>query len=336
MTTKRSKHVLIDDIHREVADRLMAEAKLRARGIPVMAGGATAPTAHPLGPPTIVGTEYRVDLMLRQPTRINTMVMDITQQRFFVDRVFTSAGGVTGGAVVFDMTEENELYLSRDIQRVAPGGEFPIVTSERRVPQVAEVEKWGGKVFITVEARDRNDLAEFTKQIRQLGNTIVRKINQRGVEVLMAAITAHSRTMPGNDWSSIVTTPTLATNHDLMPAYDFGKLQMLNEQGEMGIVYDLVILNPQEYLALTSVYADRLPAVLAAYNLSIFVTNRVTPGTALVVASGQVGEMRVEQPLMTETWYEEKTQREWIQSSVRPLMFVNNALAVMELTGLAG
>jgi hypothetical protein len=68
----------------------------------------------------------------------------------------------------------------------------------------------------------------------------------------------------------------------------------------------------------------------------VFVTNRVAAGTAYAVAQGQVGEMRIEQPLETETWYEEKTQRFWTQSSVRPLFFIDNRFAVIKLTGLAG
>jgi hypothetical protein len=69
---------------------------------------------------------------------------------------------------VFDSVEANDLYTTRDVERVAPGAEFPIITSARRAPGVAEVEKWGGKVWISDEARDRNDNVLFTNQLRQL------------------------------------------------------------------------------------------------------------------------------------------------------------------------
>src|SRR5436190_9267524 len=119
------------------------------------------PVAHPLGPPTLTGTTMTIDSAVNAPTRVTRSLMDLTLQRFFADRVFTSAGGVSGGAVVYDEIVANDLYSDRDIQRVAPGDEFPLVTSSRRFPKVAEVEKWGGKFFVTIEARDRNDTSVF-------------------------------------------------------------------------------------------------------------------------------------------------------------------------------
>src|SRR3954453_17247860 len=117
--------------------------------------------ATPLGPPVISGTQFTVDLALNNPTRVVTpMIMDLTRERFFVDRVFTSAGGVTGGAVIYDIVEAaaTYLYANRDVQRMAPGTEAPIITFSRRAPQAATVEKWGGKFYFTDEARDRNDV----------------------------------------------------------------------------------------------------------------------------------------------------------------------------------
>jgi hypothetical protein len=55
-----------------------------------------------------------------------------------------------------------------------------------------------------------------------------------------------------------------------------------------------------------------------------------------VVASKQVGEMKVEKPLGTESWREEKTERTWIQASVRPVVYVTNPYAVVKVSGLAG
>src|SRR3954469_22697122 len=127
-----------------------------------------ATVAHPLGPPVISGTTITVDTMLNQPTRVTRMIMDLTLQRFIADRVFASAGGVSGGAVVYDQAILNELYTDRDVQRVAPGEEFPIITSSRQAPKLAQVEKWGGKVFVTDEARDRNNSVALTNQLRQL------------------------------------------------------------------------------------------------------------------------------------------------------------------------
>lgn len=294
------------------------------------------PTVYPLGPPSVSTTLITVDLALQQPTRITRTLMDLSLQRFFADRVFTSSGGVTGGAVVYDVVVANDIYLNRDIGRVSPGAEFPLVTSLRRAPSVAQVEKWGGKFFITNEAKDRNDVAVFTRQIRQLSNTIVRKINQRAVAIMNAAVTANSRTVVGNNWQTVVTAGSSASNATLWPARDFARASLIADQEEMGIVFNLFIMNPQEYFQLATIYGNALYQLIDSLGLDIFVTNRVPAGTMYAVAEGQAGQMRIEQPLMTETWYEQETQRTWTQSSVRPVMFIDNPHAILQFTGLAG
>jgi hypothetical protein len=295
------------------------------------------PVAHPLGPPTINQTLITVDIALNAPTRVTRTLMDLTLQRFFADRVFTNSGGVTGGAVIYDQLLANDLYTNRDIQLVAPGEEFPLITSSRRFPAVAEVEKWGGKFFVTTEARDRNDVSVFVRNVRMLGNTIVRKINQRAVGVLEAAVqAAPTRVVTGNNWSAVITAGSTASNSNVWPGYDFARAQSIAETEELGIVYDLWIMNPQEYLQLARIYGPQLNDLLGSLGLNIFVTNRVTAGTAYVLQEGQAGQMRVEQPLATEQWYEQETQRYWTQSSVRPLMFVDNRFATLKFQGLAG
>lgn len=291
---------------------------------------------NPLAPPSITGTTYTVDFALQNATRVITpMLIDLTLQKFFVDRVFSSGGGVTGGAVIYNELEANDLYAARDVQRVAPGAEFPVITFQRRVPKMAPVEKWGGKFAITWEARDRNEVNQFTNAVRQLANTIVRKINQRGVEVLEAFITANSRTIAGVPWGTVVTGGSGQTNHTGWPARDFGKLQQQAEIDEMGQSFNLLIMAPQDYFVLSSIYGDKLDALLSSFGLEIFVTNRVTAGSFYAVSEGQVGELRLEQPLQSRSWDDaDGIEQTWVQSSVRPLLFANNAFAVLKMTGI--
>jgi hypothetical protein len=307
------------------------------------------PIAHPLGPPTISGTTITVDLMLQQPTRITRMLMDLTLQRFIADRVFSTGGGVTGGAVVYDMATVNELYLDRDVERVEPGAEFPIVTSQRRVPAIAPVEKWGGKFYFTDEARDRNDQTAFANEVRRLGNTIVRKINQRAVDTIdtaVATVGAHVITISSSaSWGDATALAPFSTGYtpSVLPHATFANVQKIGDQDELGLEYDLLLVNPQEATNLRLVYNSNggagLSAVLADNGINeMYSSNRVPAGTAYFIASGQVGEMRVEQPLATETSREGAPlmrQRTWVQSSVRPLMFVNNPYAIIKYNGLA-
>lgn len=308
---------------------------------PVMAGGdGTNPVTHPLGPPTISGNEITVDTMLKQPTRITRMLMDLTLQRFFVDRVFTNAGGVTGGAVIYDQATENELYSDRDVERVESGQEFPIVSSSRRAPKIAEVEKYGGKFYTTDEARDRNDAAAFVNETRKLANTIVRKINAVGVAVLLAAIDANGglSDMDGNDWSAAIPNGSDPTAPGLTPGADLAEVHLTAEQRELGLEFNILLVNPVQKYEWNLFYGKNAAQALSDLGFDeMYSTNRLTAGTALAVASGQVGEMRIESPLQTETVREgapQMRQRTWTQSSVRPMFFVTNPFAVMRINGL--
>lgn len=307
---------------------------LRAQGV-VTAVGAAAP--HPLGPPTVSGPNITVDMMLNQATRVTRMIMDLSLVRFIADRVFASAGGVQGGAVVFDEATLNEIYAARDVERIAPGTEFPNVTSDRQIAKVAEVEKWGGKVWISDEARDRNNSASFTNQIRQLTNTVIRRINARAIEVLETSISASGQTVVGRNWSTYNPNGSSATAPQQGPMRDFALAAQMAEEDELGVQYTLWIINPQEYTSLIIGFgADKLSAFLNSMNVDVYVSNRVTAGTAYVVAGQSTGEMRIEKPLGTETWRQPRRERTWVQASVRPVMYVTNPYAVLKFTGLAG
>ena len=325
-----------DRVHFDPELRMIGDTLCVVAGPEVMAQ-TPARVAHPLAAPTVSGTAISVDTMLKQPTRITRMIMDMTLQRFVADRIFASAGGVSGGAVVYDAVEANDLYTSRDVERVSPGAEFPIITSARRAPGVAEVEKWGGKVWISDEARDRNDAVLFTNQLRQLGNTVVRKINSRAMQVLEAMFTAFSasRVIAGHSWSAVTPYGGSPTAPSSWPAADFAKAAETAETDELGIRFDLWIIHPTNYTALLILYGgDGLQELLNVLNLDIYVTNRQTLGQAYVVASRQVGQMRIEKPLGTETWREPNRERTWVQTSVRPLMFIDNRFAALKFTGL--
>ena len=45
--------------------------------------------------------------------------------------------------------------------------------------------------------------------------------------------------------------------------------------------------------------------------------------------------MRIEKPLGTETYREPERERTWVQTSVRPVMFITNSFALLQVTGIA-
>lgn len=293
--------------------------------------------SYPLPGPVVNGSQVTVQTMLAQPTRITRYLSDINLRGFISPLIFSSPGGVSGGAVVYDQLTLNDLFTTRDVQNVEPGTEFPIVTSENPEPKVAGVEKYGGKFFVTDEARDRNDGGVIQREGRKLMNTIVRKTDAKAIAVLDNSVSGMaSQQVTGTNWNNVVTTGSSASNAGAWPAADFSKVQLLADTQELGVSFNLWIVNPAQLAQFRLIYGQGASDVMGAYSVNMVASNRVAPGTAYVVEAGQVGEIRVEKPLSTETWREQATQRTWVQSDVRPVMFVTNPFSVVKVTGLAG
>lgn len=300
---------------------------------------ATSPYGYPFGVPSVSGTSITVDMMLNQPTRITRAVADLSLRRMFSQRIFSTPGGVEGGALLYDVLTTNDAFLdpTREVQNVEPGAEFPLVTSSRTAPSIARVEKFGGKFFVTDEARARNDESQLRNGSMKLSNSIAKGVDTRAIAALDAAVTTYSRTATGTNWATANSTVSSSLTKNLEPGSDFAAAQLTADTDELGVVFDLWIVNPAQYVNLQKFYGvSNLPGVLGAYGVEVISSNRVTAGTAYAVESGVVGEMRFEQGLFTETWREQATERTWVQSSIRPVFAVTNPYSVIKFSGLAG
>ena len=294
-------------------------------------------SAYPLAGPVVSGSTITVEMMLNQPTRITRYLSDISLRNYISPIFFSTPGGVSGGAVIYDELTLNDLFPTRDVQQVDPGAEFPIVTSENPTPKTAAVEKHGGKFFVTDEAKDRNDQGVIQREGRKLMNAMIRRQDARAIAAIDAAIAANgSQTVTGLNWNSVVTGGSSQSNASAWPAADFAKVQLLADTQELGVELDHWIVNPAQLAQFRLVYGNDFQAVLDAYGISMTGSNRVAAGTAYVAESGQVGEVRLEKPLSTETWRENKTQRTWVQTDARFVQFVTNPFSVVKVTGLAG
>lgn len=297
------------------------------------------PVTYPLGAPVQQGSKLTVDTALNQPGRITKRLADLTLQKFIVDKIFASSGAsVASGAIIFDKVIRNELYTTNDVEQRAPGDEYRTVQSDRGEPEVAKSEDWGGKFQVTDQARSRNNVAVFDNQVTALANTIVRKVNTRAVATLDAAITqlGGAGVVPGHDWSNVTLSGNAPTPNNARPFADFAKAQLAADIEELGVTYDLWLVNPQELHNLRIAYGPDLAEILREASLELFSSNRVNAGTAYGVARGQVGFLDYERQLQTETWRESKTRSTWVQSFVEPIMGVTNPYSIKKITGLAG
>jgi hypothetical protein len=300
-----------------------------------VAGGDTIHVYHPLAAPSVSQNLVTVDFGLKSPTRVTQSLMDLTLQRFVIEYIFRNAGSVQGGGVLYDDLSTNNLFAGRDVQKVMPGMEFPMLTFDRPTPSVALVDKWGGKFYVTDEAKDRNDVQYMTTAMRQVANTIVRKLNQYAIALVDAAITAKSRVFTGRSWSAVVTGGASQSPNTNWPARDLIHAATVAMQDEMGVEFDTVLLNPVDMENFAVVYGEDAAGVFTRNGYrNVRVSNRITAGAATFVASQQAGEYRVEKPLGTEIWREQKTERTWVQSSVRPVAYVNNAFALLRATAI--
>ena len=297
---------------------------------------ATSNYQYPFGTATASGNAVTVDMMLNGPTRVTRAVSDVALQNFWADRLFSTPGGVEGGAVLYDVLTANDLYPTRDVQNVEPGAEFPILTFDRPTPLVAQVEKFGGKFFVTDEARDRNDQTQMRNGVRKIANAVNKGLHTRAVAVVDAAATTYSRTLAAaNTWTTSTTTVASSLTSVLGPAAVFASVQLQADTDELGVQFDSFIVNPTQASKFTMFYgANNWRQILADSNLTMYSSNRVTAGTAYFFEEGGVGEMRFEKPLGTETWREQATERTWVQSSIRPVMYVTNPYSLLKVTGL--
>jgi len=310
--------------------------------LPIMAGGMpAAPIAYPLGAPSISGTSITVDVALQNPTRITRDIARLAEQKFFANRVFSDAGGISGGAILFELppSTATDLFAERGVQEVAPGQEFPIMTFLRGVPSLAKPRKLGGKFFVTKEQRARNDVRLLTRAMVQAANTIALTLDSMAVAVLNAAITANSRTSAGQSWNTAAGTTMTTRSGTNTPIADVLAARKFIEVELRGQNLDSILIHPNQELSLAQFAAaagTSIDGILATAGITNwFASPRITAGTAILYEAGQVGGWANEFPLAQDAWYENETERNWYQWSVSPAMFVDNPYALLQLTGIA-
>lgn len=291
---------------------------------------------YPLGTPSLSGNNITVDLMLKEPTRINAYLSDIALKGYFAERIFTNGGGVSGGALVYDQLTSNDLFPVRGGQNVAPGAEFPEVTFDRPAPKTAQVEKFGGKFRVTDEAKDRNNLSQIQTEGVKLGNSVQKWLHERALAELEASIaTVGADCLLASDisWADAADLTLSTESRGALPAATFAEIRRRADKKELGTSYNLLVLNPDEYASLTIVYND-VEGWLKSQGFGVAVSNIVPEGTAYAVQEGTVGQVRYEQPLNTVTYRDDSTESTIVQTSIRPVFAVTNPHNALKITGL--
>ncbi|WP_066586303.1 major capsid protein [Corynebacterium provencense] len=283
----------------------------------------------------VTGNLLTVDMALRNPTHIEQRVADIAERDLLVDSVFTEGGPVEGGAVIYSEIDEKDLYTDTDVADRAPGDEYIIVNSTDREPRVARVQDFGGKFAITDEARDRNDTVELDNATTRLANTITRKVNQRVIATLTAAISkanVYSRT---SGWDKVILdgVPDTITAPALRPSADLATLTAAAEKLDIGIEYTRLLVSPDGHRDLRIAYGTGLKAMLDDFGIDLLVSNSVPADRAFLVDPKQLGFVRYERPLTVTTWRDEATRTTWVQGYCLPTMGITLPAALGVVIG---
>jgi hypothetical protein len=282
--------------------------------------------------------DITVPMLLNNPTRINRDVAAVATANYWADRVLPNGGSVSGGGVIFDIAQPGDSYSSREPEPIAPGGEFPILNAAEAIPATAKVSKWGGKIKVTDEKRDRNDMRYVQREQTRMANSLVRQLHRNAVAAIDAAVTAYSRT---DTWTtafaSLAVVGDTQTAAASRPAADVLGAQATADQNNHEVTFDTLLMSVLDYASLAAVSAvigvpvDRI--VFPEGNGQVISTNLIAQGTSYLIASNEAGETRWEKPLGTVTFREEEIETTWIQSSVRAVHFVDNPYAILKFTG---
>ena len=196
---------------------------------------------------------------------------------------------------------------------------------------------YGGKFSVAAEQIIRNDVSYLDQQTTQLANTIARKLDNRVVEVVTAAVTG-ANVVAGHNWSTVKTVGPAAdlTPSGELPTADLSAAQLASDLQELGVTHDLLIVHPNQAHALRVSYGDNLQAMLDSAGLQLFSNPRIAAGTAWVVEAGAVGTVGFESPLTVDIWEDKATRSWWVQSYVVEALAVDRPYAAKKLTGLAG
>ncbi|BBY76996.1 hypothetical protein MPRF_38950 [Mycolicibacterium parafortuitum] len=289
--------------------------------------------------PELNGRKLTVDVALKTPSVIAARIAKLADTALLLPQFTHQLGSpVLGGGMLFSTVTAANFYTADDVEQRAPGDQYRTTVGVDPVPDLAKVEDWGGKVQVPDEYIIRNNVSYMDQQIIQLANTIARKLDQRLMAKIEAAAAGGVITVPGHDWSDLVTVGPEAelTPSGELPTADLADAQMVADLDELGVVHDLLIVHPEQARALKVAYADKLDAMLKSAGVELFSNPRVTAGTAWAIQKGAVGTVGFEIGLTVDIIDDRQTRSKWVQAYVVPAIAIDNIRAAKKLTGLAG
>ncbi|ORM37958.1 hypothetical protein BFL43_02165 [Williamsia sp. 1135] len=290
--------------------------------------------------PSLVNNQLTVSQMVNYPSKINDVVAKVAADQLVADLFFsTGPGKVEGGGINFTVLLKGGNFQSGDVELRAPGAEYPVVSGDLTT-DLAVVADYGSKFQLLDEEQDRNDRLALSTKMTQAGNTLARKIDERAIAAIDAALTKHSiaGVTAATEWADVITVGPEAdlTPNQQRPPRDFAQANLLTRLDDLGVgKLNGLLLNPWQEFELTSIYGESLEGVLKAAGIDTVKTSTLVPrGTAYMVEKGKAGKIGFERALTTEKYDERATRSTWFQSFAVPAFAVNKPGAVRKITGI--
>jgi len=166
--------------------------------------------SYPAAAPTLAGDVLTVNRFLNNPTLVARRVAELSRQRFIGDVLLTGRSDVEGGAVQFET--DDTLYSDRPVERVSPGGVYPLATVGTGTASIAKTEKWGQDTLVTDEKIKRERMQAAERAMGILANSVVKQFDSVCLSLIASAVT--QTIAASSAWSGA--TPTIL--RDIMRA----------------------------------------------------------------------------------------------------------------------
>ncbi|BBX62805.1 hypothetical protein MSAS_19790 [Mycobacterium saskatchewanense] len=297
----------------------------------------TNPVTSPLIP-SLTGRQLTVDAALKTPTLIRDQIARLADPQILLPKFLRQHGAkLQGGALLYNSVQASDFFIAGSLEQRMPGTSYAVVEGVDPTPKLAAVEDWGGKFEVPEEAIWRNNVNYLDQQTTQLSNEICRKLDTRTVDALQAADIGSLAT--ATTWNDLVFVGPLdqITASADRPTAHFAEVQEMADLEELGVVYDLLVVHPEQARQLRTAYADRLDDMLASagFTNGMFVNPRLPAGTAYVCQKGNLGVVGFEVPLTVETWRDPATRQWIVQAYCVPAFAIDRPYAAKKITGLS-
>lgn len=248
-------------------------------------------TTYPPAAPSLSGDVLTINRFLQSPTQVTRRLRTLAENRYIADAILTGRFDVVGGAILYETGES--IFADAAPLAVAPGAEYPLVTTGTGTSSLASVVKWGEDSPVTDESIKRRQMDPVERTFTKLVNQNVKTVDAVALSAISTAVTQN--TAAAAAWATATAAQIL---NDVEQAA--AQVDELNQ----GYAIDTVVLKPTKWASAMAAFmsagyfpregdspfvSGQFPDVGGFRWLKS--TNVPTAGNALLVDSTQLGGM---------------------------------------------